>query len=88
MTNQLLKSRVDIKDPEYLKSFETSKNLLTTEPLLANLDLNKPFELITDASNYVIDAVLEQNRHPVSYLSRTLSTHEVNYAKLKKNSQL
>jgi ribonuclease HI len=43
-------------------------------------DFGKDFELTTDASNYAIGAVLEQERRPIRFLSRTLTKIEENYA--------
>ena len=60
------------------------KQQITTEPILAHLQLDQPFELETDASGYTIGAVLLQRkedhkRHPVGYYSATLNAAERNY---------
>jgi len=36
-------------------------------------ELQQPFEVEIDASNYAIGAVLIQHRHPMAYHSETLS---------------
>ena len=48
--------------------------------MLAYPNLNKEFELNTDASNYVIGAVLSLEDRPITFISRTLSKSEENYA--------
>lgn len=42
-------------------------------PVLTLLDLQKPFEIEIDASNYDIGVVITHNWHPVAYHSETLS---------------
>lgn len=55
------------------KAFIELKDRLCTTPVLALLDLQQPFEVETDASDYAIGAVLSQHGHPVAYFSETLS---------------
>ena len=49
------------------------KNRLCSAPVLTLRDLQKPFEIEIDASDYAIGAVLTQQVHPVAYHSETLS---------------
>lgn len=41
-------------------------------PVLANLDVNKTFEVFSDASDTAIGTVLQQEGKPVEYVSRAL----------------
>lgn len=76
MTKNLKKDAViNIKNPQYIACFNQCKDLLTSEPVLAYPNLDKPFELVTDASNYAIGAVLEQQGRP---------NHEINYSTIEK----
>lgn len=77
-------SKINEKDPDYIKSFEDLKTLITSDPILIFPDFNKKFILTTDASNYAIGAVLSQEGHPISFASRTLNDHETNYSTIEK----
>lgn len=61
-------------------SVEKIKSLLQEKVELYQPEFNKPFELTTDASNFAVGAVLSQNRHPITFIYRTLSKTEQNYA--------
>lgn len=62
-------------------AFKKIKNTLTSEEvLLAYPDFTRPFELVTDASNYALGAVLSQGEKPIMFISRTLSKTEESYA--------
>lgn len=71
-------------DNEGKKAFKLLKEILSSEDVLAFPDFNKPFLLTTDASNKAIGAVLSQNFHdgerPITFISKTLSSTEENYA--------
>jgi len=59
-------------------------HILTTKPVLAQPDQNKPFELEVDASNYATGAILFQRDkrgkpQPIGFHSKTFSKEEMNY---------
>ena len=60
--------------PEYQqKAFVELKHRLSSAPVLKLLDLQQPFEIETNASNYAIGEILTQQGHPMAYHSETLS---------------
>ena len=64
--------------------FETLRQTMITSPVLILPDHEKPFTLITDASNYATGAILEQKdvlgrSHPIAYFSKSLQPAEQNY---------
>lgn len=63
-----------------INSFELIKQKLCETVELYQPDYNKPFQLTTDASNFAIGAVLSQGKQPITFISRTLSATEQNYA--------
>lgn len=69
-----------VLDQAAVEAFETIKTLLQEQIELCQPDYSKPFELTIDASNYAIGAELSQNRRPITFISRTLSKTEQNYA--------
>jgi hypothetical protein len=56
---------------------------LASDSVLAQPEFDKPFILSCDASNYAISAILSQEHEgkerPLSFASRTLNNHEINY---------
>ncbi|XP_064465546.1 uncharacterized protein K02A2.6-like [Ornithodoros turicata] len=70
-------------------TFEELKQLLVKAPVLAHFDESRPIILSCDASPYGVGAVLSQqtvdgDELPIMFASRTLGTHERNYAHLDK----
>jgi hypothetical protein len=61
------------------EAFLTLKKLLTTAPVLAQLDIEKPFDVYCDASDTGIGGVLMQGGHAIAYASRQLRRHEEHY---------
>jgi hypothetical protein len=61
------------------KAFDTLKEKISTTPVLALPDLQRPFEIETDASDYAMGAVLMQHGKPICYHSETFNSAVVNY---------
>ena len=71
-----------------LKAFKALKQACMTAPILAFADYTKPFLLETDVSKEGLGAVLLQKQadgqyHPVTYGSRALMPHKMNYHSIK-----
>nr|GEY13769.1 hypothetical protein [Tanacetum cinerariifolium] len=68
---------------ECVEAFQTLKRKLTEDPILIAPDWDMPFELMCDASNLSIGAVLgkRQDKHfrPIHYASNTMTVTESNY---------
>ncbi|KAM1059014.1 hypothetical protein ACFX2B_023592 [Malus domestica] len=69
-------------------AFNKLKDLLTSAPIITAPDWTLPFELMCDASDYAVGAVLGQRRdklpHVIYYASRTLNDAQLNYATTEK----
>jgi hypothetical protein len=59
--------------------FEALKLALSTAPTLKLPDFDQPFEVVVDASNIAIGAVLLQQKRPVAYESKKLSSTEMKW---------
>jgi hypothetical protein len=55
--------------PQCEEAFLTLKKLLTTAPVLAQPDIEKPFDIYCDASGTGIGGVLMQDGHAIAYAS-------------------
>ncbi|KAK8563275.1 hypothetical protein V6N12_035425 [Hibiscus sabdariffa] len=75
-------------DDECIKAFEILKSKLVTAPIVEPPDWNLPFELMCDASDYAVGAVLGQRKgkifHPTYYANKTLNEAQVNYTTTEK----
>jgi hypothetical protein len=61
------------------KAFEQLRVLLTTAPVLAQPDIEKPFDVYYDASGSGLGCVLMQEGRVIVYASRQLCQHEEHY---------
>jgi hypothetical protein len=79
MTKLLEKNAKFKWSPQCEESFLTLKKLLTTAPMLAQPDSEKPFDVYCDASGMGIGCILMQDGHVITYASRQLRHHEEHY---------
>ena len=75
-------------DDGCLKVWERLKQELFSAPIILAPDWTKQFEIMCDASNFTIDAVLGQHidnkQHMIYYVSRTLNDAQLNYTTTEK----
>ena len=75
-------------DSDCLQSFDHLKKELTSAPIIKSPDWNLPFELMCDASDYAVGAVLGQRvdkmPHVIYYASKTLNDAQLNYSTTEK----
>ena len=78
---ELLKKDTKFKWTEDCEaSFQELKKRLTIAPVLTLPDIHKEFQVYCDASRLGLGCVLMQDVRVVSYASRQLKPHELNYA--------
>ena len=79
MTRLLQKDEKFNWTPECEAAFHILWTLLTIAPILAQPDIEKPFDVLCDASGTGLECVLKQEGRVIAYASRQLRKHEVNY---------
>ncbi|GJY30395.1 reverse transcriptase domain-containing protein [Tanacetum coccineum] len=88
MTHLLEKETPFVFSEECIDSFNTLKRKLTEAPILIAPDWDLPFELMCDASDFAIGAVLGQrkNKHfqPIHYASKTMNEAQTHYTTTEK----
>nr|GFA50733.1 reverse transcriptase domain-containing protein [Tanacetum cinerariifolium] len=88
ITHLLEKDTPFIFFEDCIKAFQTLKKKLTEAPILIAPNSNLPFELMCDASDFAIGAVLgqrhEKHFRPIHYASKTMTEAESNYTTTEK----
>nr|GEW48762.1 reverse transcriptase domain-containing protein [Tanacetum cinerariifolium] len=88
MTHLLEKNSPFIFSNECIQAFRTLKEKLTEAPILKASNWDQPFELMCDARDYAIGAILaqrvEKNFWPIHYANKTMNQTEMNYTTTKK----
>jgi hypothetical protein len=79
MTELLKKGEKFEWGQKFEDALHTLRQHLTTTPVLAHLDSNKPFDVYCDASGTGLGCVLMQDNRVIAYTSRALTPHEQNY---------
>ncbi|GKE39714.1 reverse transcriptase domain-containing protein, partial [Tanacetum coccineum] len=88
MTHLLKKNTPFIFSDDYIQAFQTLKKKLTEAPILIAPDWDLPFELMCNASDFSIGAVLgkrhEKHFKPIHYASKTMTEAESRYTTTEK----
>jgi hypothetical protein len=88
MCKLLVKETPFIFDEECKQAFGDLKKILTSTPVIQPPKWGAPFEIMCDASDYAIGAVLGQRidklPHVIYYASRTLNDVQLNYSTTEK----
>ena len=86
--NLLQKDIPFVFDDDCMEAFETLKKALITTPIVQPPDWNMPFEIMFDASDYVVGAVLGQRvdkkLNVLHYATKPLDSAQQNYATTEK----
>ncbi|GKE90797.1 reverse transcriptase domain-containing protein, partial [Tanacetum coccineum] len=88
MTHLLEKNTPFIFSNECIQAFEMLKKKLTEAPILIAPEWDLPFELMCDASDFAIGAILgkrhEKHFRPIHYASKTMNKAESHYTTTEK----
>jgi hypothetical protein len=88
LTHLLEKDAPFIFSNECIEAFNVLKKKLTEAPVLIAPDWDLPFELMCDASDYAIGAVLGQRKskhfQPIHYASKTMTDAQYHYTTTEK----
>ncbi|KAI3670940.1 hypothetical protein L1987_87585 [Smallanthus sonchifolius] len=88
MTQLLEKEAQFVFSDECLSAFNLLKEKLVNAPIMVAPDWKLPFDIMCDASDFVVGAVLGQRRekqfHPIYYASKTLNDAQEHYTTTEK----
>ncbi|GJW45960.1 reverse transcriptase domain-containing protein [Tanacetum coccineum] len=88
MTYFLEKETSFIFSKECIEAFETLKKKLTETSILVAPDWDLPFEIMCDASNFAVAAVLGKRKtkhfQPIHYASKTMTDAQAHYTTMEK----
>ncbi|GKD75851.1 putative nucleotidyltransferase, ribonuclease H [Tanacetum coccineum] len=88
MTQLLVKDAPFNFTEECIQAFDTLKRELTQAPIMIKPDWSLPFEIMCDARDYVVGAVLgpriDKHFKPIHYASKTMNEAHENYTSTKK----
>nr|GEZ60889.1 reverse transcriptase domain-containing protein [Tanacetum cinerariifolium] len=88
MTHLLEKNTPFVFSEDCIQAFQTLKKKLTEAPILIAPNWDLPFELMCDASDFTIGAVLGQRHEkhfkPIHYASKTMNDAKTNYTTTEK----
>src|SRR3954469_9385261 len=88
LTNLLQKDVPFVFDEDCKEAFEVLKKALITDPIVQPPHWNLPFEIMCDASDFAVGAVLgkrvDKKLNVIYYASKTLDSAQKNYATTEK----
>ncbi|XP_076955211.1 GDSL esterase/lipase At1g29670-like [Bidens hawaiensis] len=88
ITKLLQKDAPLVFSEQFIEAFDLLKDKIVNAPIMIAPDWSLPFELMHDASDYTVGAVLGQRKekhfHPIYYAIRTLNNALENYTTIEK----
>jgi hypothetical protein len=88
LSNLLTKDNIFEWTEHCEKAFFKLKNLLTLAPVIQPPDWSSPFEIMCDASDYAVGAIMGQRKdkkpYVIYYARKTLNSAQMNYTTIKK----
>jgi hypothetical protein len=88
LSNLLTKDNIFEWTKHYEEAFVKLRNLLTSAPVIQPPNWSLPFEIMCDASDYVVGAILGQRKdkkpYVIYYASKTLNSAQMNYTTTEK----